>query len=128
MYFIVATHGEMAKGVYDASRILSGKRDNFTFIEAYIESDDFAGEFEKILSGIHDDNIIVLTDLLQGSVNQVVLKYQKERKLEIIAGINLSLVLKVLSIDDGADIVAQLRNCVKDAREQLILINDLLDV
>lgn len=127
MHIIIATHGQMARGLYHASEILYGKKANLSFLEAYVHSDDFEEELKQLLKTINTREIIVLTDLLGGSVNQVMMRYQGEKHLKIVTGTNLALLLRVLAVNADEDLSAQLRNCVKKSQEQLIFINELLN-
>ncbi len=127
MHYIIATHDKMSAGIADAIRILYGNIENLTVLEAYVESDNFDVELENVLKTIdQDEKIIVLTDLLSGSVNQAAIKKMRDRNLEIITGINLPLVLNLLKLDETKDIQKQIREAVENAKEQLIFINTLI--
>lgn len=126
MHFIVATHSNMAAGIKDAVSRMIGARDNISYLTAYVRSDDFQKEFLDELARIPDDQIIMLTDLLAGSVNQVAMKYRGPKKLDVVTGVNLALALRVLSIDGQADIAAQLRECVEQSRQQMIFMNKMI--
>lgn len=127
MHFIIATHHDMASGFLDAINILKGRHDNISVLNAYVESDDFSQEYRECLSRIgKEERIIVLTDLVGGSVNQTVMKEKTDAEVEIIAGVNLDLVLSVLSIDENGDVHQQIRDAVERSRGQMIYINQLV--
>jgi len=126
VHIVIATHGAMAKGVTDAVEILYGKKENYSFLEGYVHSENFEEEFNEHLSQIEDETIIVLTDLLGGSVNQIAARALKEKKIEVIAGINLALVLRVLGIDDNKDVPAQIRECIRQSQEQVLFVNKII--
>ena len=127
MQYLIATHSNMASGLKDAIRLLYGNTDNIHVITAYVNSDDFEKEFLAELDTIEDDKIIVLTELLVGSVNQTVMKYRGEKKIELISGVNLALVLRILYLDQQQDISEQIRQYVEYSREQIIYVNKLLN-
>ena len=127
MHIVIATHGGMAKGLTDAVEILYGKKENFSYLEGYVHSENFEEEFIEHLSKIEDETIIVLTDLLGGSVNQIAARVMHQKQIEVIAGINLALVLRVLGIDDNKDVPAQIRECVKLSQEQVIFVNEIFN-
>ncbi len=117
----------MASGFLDAINILKGKQENISILNAYVESDDFAQEYRECLSRIgKDEKIIVLTDLVGGSVNQTVMRENTDAEIEIIAGINLDLVLSILTIDETGDVQQQIRDAVERSKGQMIYVNQLV--
>lgn len=120
MEYLIATHSYMASGLRDAVEMLVGKKQKITVINAYIDSDNFETELEKTLQTIQSQNIIVLTDLLSGSVNQALMRYKGDKQLYLAAGVNLPFALALLETDAEADPEARLRSCVERAREQMI--------
>ena len=127
MHYIIATHHDMASGFLDAINILKGKQENISILNAYVESDDFAQEYRECLSRIgKDEKIIVLTDLVGGSVNQTVMRENTDAEIEIIAGINLDLVLSILTIDETGDVQQQIRDAVERSKGQMIYVNQLV--
>ena len=120
MQYLIATHSYMASGLRDAVEVLSGKKQKIAVINAYIDSDNFETELEKTLQTIQSQNIIVLTDLLSGSVNQALMRYKGDKRLYLAAGVNLPFALALLETDAEADPEARLRSCVKQAREQMV--------
>lgn len=120
MEYLIATHSYMASGLRDAVEMLTGKKQNITVINAYIDSDNFETELERTLQTISSQNIIVLTDLLSGSVNQALMRYKGDKHLYLTAGVNLPFALALLGNDEDADPEAWLRSCVEQAREQMI--------
>ncbi|MDO4378634.1 MAG: hypothetical protein Q4C64_05725 [Erysipelotrichia bacterium] len=127
MQIIIASHSYMAEGIYDAAKMLSGSKNNVIVMKAYINSDNFETEFQQKMSEIPENEVvIVLTDLLGGSVNQVVMRYKGTHQMQIIAGINLYSVIKITQIDETKDIVEQLKNIVRQSEEQILYINDVI--
>ena len=120
MEYLIATHSYMASGLRDAVEVLSGKKQKIAVINAYIDSDNFETELEKTLQTIQSQNIIVLTDLLSGSVNQALMRYKGDKRLYLAAGVNLPFALALLETDAEADPEARLRSYVKQAREQMV--------
>lgn len=128
MQIIIATHGNFAKGLLSAVEMQCGKRDNITAIAAYSGSDDFETVFlDAVDSFDQSSNIVVLTDLLGGSVNQVAMRHCMKRKLHIVSGVNLATVIKVVLINDESNLGVQLSEIVEESKEQLIFINGLFE-
>ncbi len=100
--FFIATHGGMARGIKESLDILVGNTENVTVINCFTDVPDpkpFIDEFFKNLSD--DDELIVLTDILAGSINQIFIHHLPQRPFHLITGINLPLVLQMaLCFDD----------------------------
>lgn len=127
MHYIIATHHNMASGTADAIKILKGNYDNISVLNAYVESDDFGSEYSNCLEKLgENEKIIVLTDLAGGSVNQLVMKTKTDRQIEIVSGINLDVVLALLSLKEDEDIPQQIREIVNRSKEQMIYINQFI--
>lgn len=123
--FIIATHAEMAEGLYKSLKFFKNDIDNFQFINAYVEHNNFEEELRERLSTIKEGKIIILTDMMGGSVNQICSKFILEKEIALIAGVNLPLLLELAFLQEFKDI-NQLREVVHKSRNQIVLINDIL--
>lgn len=124
MAFLIATHSHMASGLRNAVRMLAGQQARIYVIDAYIDCDDFEMEMNKMLREIQDQKIIVLTDLLGGSVNQAFMRYQGDKQLYLVSGVNLPLVMKLFERNEQTDPEVWLRSRVAQAREQISFENN----
>ena len=104
--FIIATHATLAGGFADVVRFFKSDLENVQFINAYVESQEFEKEFRTALEKVKGENVIVLSDIMGGSVNQVATRLMQEFSYQLITGIN--------------------RNSVANAREQIVYVNDFV--
>ena len=87
--YILATHGQMAYGMNTTLNMLIGEQENLTIINAYTEEcKDPVPEFEKIIEENPDDDIIIMTDLFGGSVNNNAMLMTKHQRVHVVTGIN----------------------------------------
>lgn len=90
----IASHGSIASGMKSAVNILLGKSDNVTAFDAYLDEKNLKDELEKYFKTVADaDQVIMLSDLYGGSVNQTMYLFLSRPNTYLIAGINLALVL-----------------------------------
>lgn len=94
MKILVIGHGRFAEGVKSAAQIIVGDLSEVTFMNTYVDDIDFHVELDKYFS--NNTNILVLTDLFGGSVNQAIMQYITKENIEIITGVNIPLVLEIL--------------------------------
>lgn len=124
MKYIIATHGKMASGIKNTVEMLAGKRDDIYTIDAYVENQEFVETFERLLSLFEDEYIYVFTDIVSGSVNQAISGFLKNRRIHLITGINLPVIMElVLRNEELGD--EEISAIIEEARQHLIYVNEL---
>lgn len=127
--FLIMSHGDMSSGIKSTLNMLLGNRDDVVAKSAYISDNELSieSEIQNILSKFNDnDELIIFTDLFGGSVNNEAMKFIKDSRVKIIAGMNIPLIIEVLSNSDSSnDINDVIRDAVNLARESIIFCNDL---
>ena len=123
--FIIVTHATLAGGFADVVRFFKSDLENVQFINAYVESQEFEKEFRTALEKVKGENVIVLSDIMGGSVNQVATRLMQEFSYQLITGINLPLLIELTFMADGIT-AEQIRNSVVNAREQIVYVNDFV--
>ena len=114
--FIIVTHATLAGGFADVVRFFKSDLENVQFINVYVESQEFVKEFVIVM---------VLSDIMGGSVNQVATRLMQEFSYQLITGINLPLLIELTFMPDGIT-AEQIRNSVVNAREQIVYVNDFV--
>jgi len=81
--FLFATHGTLATGMKSTLELLIGNTADITCLTAYVNPEDNVDEQLKVyFSEVSDeDQVIVCTDLMGGSVNQKVVPYAQKEKM-----------------------------------------------
>lgn len=128
MNYILISHGKFASGLLAAIEIILGKRDNVYAIDMYVDDQTLEEKVNYIFSipNVTEDNTIILTDIFGGSVNQKVIKMFDLEKIKVITGMNLPLVLELLTLSDNQVNDDKLRSIVTDTRNQVEYVNDLI--
>jgi mannose/fructose-specific phosphotransferase system component IIA len=104
--FIVASHGELAKGIQSTIELFAGHDLPITYISAYTKADaDLDTQLKKVFDSITDtDQVLIFTDLMGGSVNQKLsLRAVNYINVFIIAGFNLPVILEAVLSPDPID-------------------------
>lgn len=118
----MASHGTFASGIKSALDILLGKSDNLTVINAYLNQDNFEEQLAAFFKDIPDtEQVVMLSDLYGGSINQKMFAYLTRPETYLIAGINLALVLDLVLKTESVD-MEKLKAIVKESREALRLV------
>lgn len=98
MRFVMATHGTFAVGIKESIKLIAGEFKNLKALSCYMKEDfNLKDEIDKILLEGKDEEIIVVTDIFGGSVNNAFVERIPENKnLFVISGLNLPLMLELL--------------------------------
>ena len=94
----MATHGTFAVGIKESIKLIAGEFKNLKALSCYMKEDfNLKDEIDKILLEGKDEEIIVVTDIFGGSVNNAFVERIPENKnLFVISGLNLPLMLELL--------------------------------
>ena len=123
-YFVIASHSTYAQGIYNCLKFFKNDIDNVFYINAYVEDNDFVEKFDECLNNLKDKNVIVLTDLAGGSVNQICNAKLHDHNFHLISGINFPLALELLFQEEMLDATI-LRQVIEDSKQQIVYMNDL---
>jgi fructoselysine/glucoselysine PTS system EIIA component len=127
--FLIASHGQFAGGIKSALEIIIGQTDHLFSIEAYIDGKkSIEDELNKILEGVHiDDELIVFTDLLGGSITNQVIRFALRENVYILSGMNLPLLIEVIMGDPETPISELIETSIHNAKEQIVYVNKLMN-
>lgn len=127
--FVIASHGNFAAGILDSVELIMGKQDNFEPLCAYRDGEnDIKERVKALIEGkAPEDELIIVTDVFKGSVNNEFMNYTNRKDVHVVAGMNLSLLLElVVNQDEDTDVM--LREAIKTAQETIVFCNDKADV
>lgn len=123
--FLIASHGEFAKGILDSVRMIVGEKEHVHYLG--VLPGDSQEEVEVRLNSIfkleEKNEWIVLSDILGGSVTNVLLTYATNENIHLISGMNLPLVLEVLLSDDSIDSKEVIDKALTLGREGIMYVN-----
>ena len=122
--YVIASHHRLAQGLKDTLEFLTARRD-IRDINAYVDDQDLDDQIEKVFSSFHpEDEVLMMTDMLGGSVNQHFCPYMSEKR-HLICGINLPCALSLVLLPDSLPLTSQgIRQIVEDSKSHLIYVNE----
>lgn len=126
--FLIAGHGTVASGFKSSLDLITGANENIYVINAYVEENKSAEDEIKEI-GRHltpEDELIIFTDLLGGSITNQVLQFAFTERVHVIAGVNLPLLIDVILADPLENAETVIATAVQNAREQLVYVNPLM--
>lgn len=126
-YIIIASHSNMAVGLKDTLNFVSGGLDNVKAIAAYVDNKPIDDAISEALAEVNDeDELVILTDMTGGSVNQKFFQMCSRPHTHVVSGMNLPLAFG-LAMEPADDYLTaeQVRFIVENARQEIRYVNDI---
>ncbi|MGX7023634.1 PTS sugar transporter subunit IIA [Vagococcus hydrophili] len=126
--YLIATHGELAKGIQSSLNILAGKGDDVTVINAYMTDEDYTPVIVDFINSIgENEQGVIFTDLFGGSVNQKVVTEVLTAGREdifILSNINLAIILSILFLPEESAITTEMiQEAINESQVTLVQTN-----
>lgn len=120
---ILGSHGCLSTGMASSLEIILGKTIAIKTVNAYIDDDfDLSKEVKEMIEANHGKELIVVTDIMGGSVNNEFMKYLDYPNLYLVAGMSLPLLIELatqLDLNQSTS-VSEIIELVLDGRENFV--------
>ena len=134
VHIVVATHGYFAKGILDSIKLICGEQENITYFCAYVDGEsmedgdsEITSKLENLLDSFpKEDEVVVLVDLLGGSVCNEFVKLTGRRPFHLIAGLNLGLLMQFVFTSEELT-KEKINEIIAEARQSIVYVNDLVE-
>ena len=126
---IVATHGEFGNDLLATLKMILGEAEGLLSL-ALGPADSletFQGRMEKALREVdpQGQGTLVLVDMLGGTPFNVAVQLARARKVQVVTGVSLPMLIKVASHRDETDLEQLTREVQKATRESVVTTLDL---
>lgn len=126
--FIFASHHKLAYGLKDTVDFLTGATKTIYDINTYLddETKDIDTVVAELFASFDDeDEVVVLVDMMGGSVYQKFYPYMSD-KVHVICGMNLPMALSfVLAPEDEGLTSEKVEQVLMDCKNQLVYVNKM---
>ncbi len=121
---LLISHFGLAGGMLSTMSYFGIGGDHCTAINAFENDLDPKTELEKFWAGVNDeDQVLIFTDIMGGSVNQLVTPYIPRPNTYVFAGMNFPMLITAATLpEDATD--DELRYIATEARNGVVLMND----
>lgn len=126
---LLASHGKFADGIYNSLQMIMGEQERISTLCAFVDGNiDLKEEVNKIISALlPNDELIVITDIFGGSVNNLFMQYLSDSRIHLISGLNLPLLIELVgTFDDPVDTKSWLLKTLTSTKNSILYCNDLL--
>ncbi|EHN58609.1 PTS sugar transporter subunit IIA [Oenococcus kitaharae] len=125
-HYIIASHSTLSAGMAEAAKFFIGDKQDIKVITAYVDNQPVDAQIASLFKSFpKEDEVVMLTDIMAGSVNQKAFPYIHREHTHIVSGFNLALVLGFLMEPESKYISHERAvNLVADGQKQVIYMND----
>lgn len=126
---IIVTHGNLALELKSAMEHILGVQKNIEII--CISSDDDLDERKNDIEGSikkidNNNGIVMLTDMFGGTPSNLAISFLKTGKIEIISGVNLPMLVKLIGLRDSSDLSGVAQETKDSAQKYISIASEIL--
>lgn len=122
---LIASHGRMAQGVRDTLSFFAELDQNVQTLCAFLGDRPVEDEVREYFAGVApEDEVIIFTDLMGGSVNRAFLPYLSRPHTHLVAGMNLGLILETVMAEEGYLSTEEMAEKVELGKKGLVYLNE----
>ena len=126
---VLVTHGQLANEFRHAVEHVVGPQENFETVAIGADDDmeqrrrDIVEAVSRVDSGA---GVIVLTDMFGGTPSNLAISVMEAGRIEVIAGMNLPMLIKLSSVRKGDNMSAALEEAQAAGRKYINVASQLL--
>lgn len=126
---ILASHGKFASGILSSLELICGKNNAISALDCYTtEGFDLKQTVDQLMKENSEKELIVVTDLFGGSVNNEFLRYIKRPDFYLVAGLNLPFLIEFSAQFASAKALADLiLQTLRKSKEAIQFCNESFD-
>jgi fructoselysine and glucoselysine-specific PTS system IIA component len=126
---ILASHGKFASGILTSLELICGKQADIIAMDCYItESFDLSQAVDQLMTDYPTHELIVITDVFGGGVNNEFLRYIKRPAFYLVAGLNLPFLIELVTKINLIELTAiAIEQALISAKESIQFCNDTIN-
>ncbi len=126
---VLVTHGRLAEEFHHAVVHVVGPQNHFETVCIGAE-DDMEQRRRDIVEAVRradgGGGVIILPDMFGGTPSNLAISVMEEGRVEVIAGLNLPMLIKLSSVRVGSDIKTALREAQEAGRKYINVASQVL--
>ena len=126
---ILVTHGRLAEELIAALEHVVGPQDSIAAI-CIGPDDDMEQHRQKIIEQTREtddgDGVVLLTDMFGGTPSNLAISVMDKVNVEVIAGVNLPMLIKLTSVRDSLPLVKAVASAQESGRKYINIASQLL--
>ncbi len=126
---IIVTHGELARALLDVVAGITGETASIEVISVTRRDsteDVFTRLKEAITTVDQGEGIVIFTDMFGGTPTNIALTFLEEGKIEVVAGVNLPLLLKFVNKRGEMEFKELMAKLVEESKKSIVFASNIL--
>jgi len=129
---VVVTHGKLAQELISTIKFVISdnpavKMEGLS-LDPSKEFDTFTQEIKKAIKRVDEgDGILLVTDMFGGTPSNISLTYLEDKKVEVISGVNLPMLLKLSTLSASVTLDEAVKIAETAGRDNVIVASKLLN-
>jgi PTS system mannose-specific IIA component len=128
---VVITHGRLAEELISAVKfVVSGKpavKMEGVCLDPNREFGTFTQEIKNAIKKVDEgDGVLLVTDMFGGTPSNISLTFLEEKKVEVISGVNLPMLLKLATLQGKVTLDEAVKIAESAGRDNIIVASKLL--
>ena len=119
---VIVSHSNIASEFLSVLKHIVGKQENIEAISIFPD-DDVEKKRKEIIKAIKnvDQNkgVVVLTDMFGGTPSNLAISVMDEEKVEVVAGVNLPMLIKISSLRNKSNIKDLIKKSQESGRKYM---------
>src|SRR5687768_3044631 len=125
---VVVTHGQLATELLNAAETIAGDLPRFAAVSIgwHEDTEDARGEIEQAIARVEQGaGVLILTDMFGGTPSNLAMSFLAQGKIEVITGVNLPMLIKLVNLPEQSDLLAVARDMRDQGRSAIWVASDL---
>jgi len=126
---VVVTHGQLATELLNAAETIVGDLPRFAAVSIgwHEDTEDARNEIEQAIGRVDEGSgVLILTDMFGGTPSNLAMTFLAEGRVEVITGVNLPMLIKLVNVPKQSDLLAVAREMREHGRHAIWVASDLL--
>jgi mannose PTS system EIIA component len=126
---VVVTHGQLATELLNAAETIVGDLPGFAAVSIgwHEDTEDARSEIEQAITRVERGaGVLILTDMFGGTPSNLAMTFLERGKVEVITGVNLPMLIKLVNLPAQADLLAAAREMREHGRNAIWVASELL--
>ena len=127
--FVVVTHGNLASELIATTEMIVGQMDGVAAVSiapSCTQEDARKRIGEAVGLVDKGSGVLILTDLFGGTPSNLSISFLEDKKVEIVTGVNLPMMMKLSNVRENLDIDDTAKLLQSYARENISIAGELL--
>ncbi|PYS88479.1 MAG: hypothetical protein DMF62_09695 [Acidobacteria bacterium] len=128
---VIVSHGQVANELLSAAETVVGELAHIAAVSIGWHDDVEAakGEIERAIKKVSNGRgVLLMTDMFGGTPTNIAAMFIKENEVELVTGVNLPMVLKLATTDDGANLAEVAKSVEEQGKQSIYRTGSLLEI